>query len=84
MHAGEFQRIVDHPGVVLVDPVVALARLQLPRALARSGDTVKAKSAYKDLVTLWQDADPHIPVLRDAQAEYDCRRRATVLDSGQN
>jgi hypothetical protein len=49
----------------------AMARLQLARALARSGDTVKAKSAYNDLLTeLWKNADPDIPVLRDARAEY--------------
>jgi hypothetical protein len=48
----------------------ALARLQLARALARSGDTVKAKSAYNDLLTLWKNADPEIPVLKEARAEY--------------
>jgi serine/threonine protein kinase/Tfp pilus assembly protein PilF len=69
--AAEFQRILDHRSIVLVDPMDALARLQLARALARSGDTVKAKSAYNDLLTeLWKNADPHIPVLRDARAEY--------------
>jgi tetratricopeptide (TPR) repeat protein len=69
--AAEFQRILDHRSIVLVDPMDALARLQLARALARSGDTVKAKSAYNDLLTeLWKNADPDIPVLRDARAEY--------------
>ena len=48
----------------------AMARLQLARALALSGDTVKAKSAYNDLLTLWKDADPDIPVVREARAEY--------------
>ena len=47
-----------------------MARLQLARALALSGDTVKAKSAYNDLLTLWKDADPEIPVVKEARAEY--------------
>jgi serine/threonine protein kinase len=68
--AAEFQRIVDYPGIVLMDPMGALARLQLARALALSGDTVKATSAYKDLFTLWKNADPELPVLKEARAEY--------------
>jgi hypothetical protein len=69
--AGEFQRILDHRSIVLVDPMDALARLQLARALALSGDTVKAKSAYHELLTqLWKNADPDIPVLKQARAEY--------------
>jgi serine/threonine protein kinase/tetratricopeptide (TPR) repeat protein len=68
--AGEFQRIVDHRSIVLVDPMDGLARLQLARALALSGDPVKAKSAYSDLLTLWKNADPDIPVLKAAQTEY--------------
>ena len=48
----------------------AMARLQLARALALSGDTVKAKNAYSDLLTLWKNADPDLPVLKKAQAEY--------------
>jgi DNA-binding SARP family transcriptional activator len=55
---------------VLVDPVDAMARLQLARALALSGDTVRAKSAYSDLLTLWQDADLRIPIVEQARAEY--------------
>ena len=68
--AAEFQRIVDHRSIVLVDPMDAMARLQLARALALTGDTAKAKSAYSDLLTLWKNADPDIPVLNDARAEY--------------
>jgi len=68
--AAEFQRIVDHRSIVLVDPMDALARLQLARALALSGDAVKAKSAYSDLMTVWKNADPDIPVLKAARAEY--------------
>jgi tetratricopeptide (TPR) repeat protein len=67
--AAEFQRILDHPGVVLMDPMGALARLQLARALVLSGDAVKAKSAYTDLLTLWKDADPRIPIVEQAREE---------------
>ncbi|MCC7009009.1 MAG: protein kinase [Acidobacteria bacterium] len=67
--AAEFQRIIDHPYITLVDPMTALARLQLARALAQSGDTVKAKSAYNDLLTLWKNADADLALLRDARAE---------------
>ncbi|HEY5545708.1 MAG TPA: hypothetical protein VIK50_06600, partial [Gemmatimonadaceae bacterium] len=68
--AAEFQRILDHRSMVLVDPMDAMARLQLARALVLSGDTVKAKSAYNDLLTLWKNADPDIRVLMEAQVEY--------------
>jgi len=68
--AAEFQRIVDHRSIVLVDPIDAFARLQLARALALSGDTVKAKSAYGALFTLWKNADSDIQVLKAARAEY--------------
>ena len=67
---GEFQRILDHRSIVLVDPMEAMARLQLARALALSGDTVKAKRAYDDLFMLWTSADPDVPVLEQARAEY--------------
>ena len=67
---GEFQRILDHRSIVLVHPMGAMARLQLARALVLSGDTVKAKSAYHDLLTLWTNADPELPVLKEARAEY--------------
>jgi serine/threonine protein kinase/tetratricopeptide (TPR) repeat protein len=68
--AGEFQRILDHRSIVRVDPMDAMARLQLARALVLSGDTVKAKGVYDDLLTLWTNADPDIRVLEQAQAEY--------------
>jgi serine/threonine protein kinase/tetratricopeptide (TPR) repeat protein len=68
--AAEFQRIVDHRSMVLVDPMGAMARLQLARALALTGDAAKAKSAYNDLFTLWENADPEIPVVKEARAEY--------------
>jgi hypothetical protein len=67
---GEFRRIVDHRSIVLVDPLDAMARLQLARTLALSADMANAKRAYDDLFTLWKNADPDIPVMREAQAEY--------------
>ncbi|MGE3510557.1 MAG: protein kinase [Vicinamibacterales bacterium] len=67
---GEFQRIVDHRGIVLVDPMDALARRHLARAFALAGDTVRAKAAYADLLALWKDADRGIPALEQARAEY--------------
>jgi DNA-binding winged helix-turn-helix (wHTH) protein/predicted Zn-dependent protease len=68
--AGEFQKILDHRGIVVSDPIGALAHLQLGRAYALSGDKTKAKSAYQDFLTLWKDADPDIPILKQAKAEY--------------
>jgi eukaryotic-like serine/threonine-protein kinase len=66
----EFQKILDHRGMVGADPIGALAHLQVGRAFALSGDQTKAKAAYQDFLTLWKDADPDIPILRQAQAEY--------------
>jgi tetratricopeptide (TPR) repeat protein/predicted Ser/Thr protein kinase len=66
----EFQRILDHRGIVWNSPIGALAYLQIGRAYAMSGDTAKAKSAYSDFLTLWKDADPDIPILIQAKAEY--------------
>jgi eukaryotic-like serine/threonine-protein kinase len=68
--ATEFQKILKHRGIVLADPIGALAHLQLGRAFKMSGDTVTAKAAYEEFLTLWKDADPEIPVLKQAQAEY--------------
>ena len=68
--AAEFEKILDHPGIVVCDPIGALARLQLGRASAMSGDRSKATSAYKDFLALWKYADPDIPILKQAQAEY--------------
>ena len=66
----EFQKILDHRGIVVSDPIGALAHVQLGRAFALSGDQNKAKAAYQDFLTLWKDADPDIPILRQAKAEY--------------
>ena len=66
----EFQRILDHRGMVLNEPIGALAHLQLGRAYAMQGDTAKARAAYQDFFALWKDADPDIPILKQAKAEY--------------
>ena len=68
--AAEFQKILDHRGIVLNEPIGALAHLQLGRAYALQGDTTKARAAYQDFFTLWKDADPDIPILKEAKAEY--------------
>jgi hypothetical protein len=68
--ATEFQKILDHRGVVVNAPIGAMAHLQLGRAYATHGDTAKAKAAYQDFLTLWKDADPDIPVLIAAKSEY--------------
>jgi len=68
--AAEFQKILDHPGVVLEDPMGALARLQLARAWTMAGDVGKAKAMYDELFRLWVGADPAIPVVSEARAEY--------------
>jgi eukaryotic-like serine/threonine-protein kinase len=68
--AREFQRILDHSGIMVGDPVGVLAHLQLGRAFAIQGDADKAKAAYREFLTLWKDADPDIPVLKQAKAEY--------------
>jgi eukaryotic-like serine/threonine-protein kinase len=68
--AAEFQRILENRGVVQNNPQGALAHLGLARAYAMQGDTAKAKTAYQDFLTLWKDADPDIPILKQAQTEY--------------
>jgi hypothetical protein len=68
--AVEFRKFVDHYGLVLNFPWGALARLELGRAYALSGDKSKARAAYQDFLTLWKDADPDVPILKEAKAEY--------------
>ena len=66
----EFQKILAHRGIVGADPIGALVHLQLGRTFVLSGETIKAKAAYQDFLTLWKDADADVPVLRQAKAEY--------------
>jgi tetratricopeptide (TPR) repeat protein len=68
--AVEFQKILQHRGIVVCDPIGGLVHLQLGRAYALAGDRVKAKSAYEDFLNLWKDADPDIPIYKQAKAEY--------------
>jgi len=68
--AAEFQKFIDHRGLVVNFPWGALARLRLARAYAMQGDTAKARAAYQDFLTIWRDADPDIPILKEAKAEY--------------
>jgi eukaryotic-like serine/threonine-protein kinase len=69
--AAEFQKFLDHRGITINFPLGALAHLGLARAYSLSGDTAKAKAAYQDFLTLWKDADPDIPILKQAKAEYE-------------
>jgi len=68
--AAEFQKILDHPGLVQNEPIGPLAHLGIGRANALAGDTGKARSAYQEFLSLWKDADPDIPILKQARAEY--------------
>src|SRR3984893_4175451 len=68
--AAEFQKILDHRGIVGADPIGVLAHLQLGRTFVLSGDTIKAKAAYLDFLAIWKDADSDIPILGQAKAEY--------------
>jgi serine/threonine protein kinase len=68
--AGEFQKILDHAGVVVNEPIGALAHLGLGRAYTLSGDTARARAEYKEFLAVWKDADPDIPILKKAKAEY--------------
>ncbi len=66
----EFQKILDHRGIVLNSPIGALAHLGVARSYVLVGDSSKAGAAYQDFLTLWKDADPDIPILKQAKAEY--------------
>jgi len=68
--AAEFQKILDHRGLVGADPIGALAHLQLGRVFALSGDKTKAKTAYEAFLALWKDADADVPILKSAKAEF--------------
>ena len=66
----EFQKIVDHRGIAPTVPEHSLAHLFLGRAYVMTGDTAKARAAYQDFFALWKDADPEVPILKEAKAEY--------------
>jgi len=73
--AAEFQKLIDHYGSVAISPWGALARLGVARAYALEAESdpaarEKARTAYQNFLTLWKDADPDIPIYKQAQAEY--------------
>jgi hypothetical protein len=68
--AAEFEKVIAHRGLVLNEPIGALAQLELGRAYLLSGDTAKSRAAYRNFLALWKNADPDIPVLKQAKAEY--------------
>jgi tetratricopeptide (TPR) repeat protein len=69
--AAEFQKIIDHRGIDPPTPEHSLAKLGLGRAYVIAGDTAKARAAYQDFFALWKDADPDVPLLKEAKAEYE-------------
>lgn len=72
--APEFQKIIDHRGIVLNAPIGALAHLQIGRAFVMQGDLAKAQTAYQEFLNLWKTADSDIPVLKQAKIEYTALR----------
>jgi eukaryotic-like serine/threonine-protein kinase len=68
--AAEFQRIIDHRGIAITSPLYPLADVQLARAHAHAGELAKARAAYESFLKLWEHADPDIPILTAARAEY--------------
>ncbi len=68
--AVQFRKMLDHPGLLANSVNGPLARLQLGRALVMAGDKEAARKSYQDFLTLWKDADPDIPIYKQAKAEY--------------
>jgi predicted Zn-dependent protease len=67
----QFQKILDHRGIDPTSPYLPLSKVGLGRAYALQGDTAKAKAAYQDFFATWKDADPDVPILKTAKAEYE-------------
>jgi predicted Zn-dependent protease len=67
---GEFQEILEHPGMSLSEPIAVLAHLGIARACAAEGNKDRARSAYQEFLSTWREADAAIPVLKQAKAEY--------------
>jgi eukaryotic-like serine/threonine-protein kinase len=76
--AAEFQKLLDHPGLLGRTVTGALGRLQLARAQQMAGDTTAALGSYEEFLTLWQDADPDIPIYQAAQAEYARLKKGVI------
>ena len=81
--AVEFQKIIDHRGILFAAPIGASAQLQLGRALVLSGDKDRAKAASQEFLALWKDADRGISILKQAKLEYARLRGASWLESGE-
>ena len=75
--AAEFQKLIDHPGLVGRGPLAALPRLQMGRAMRLAGDDAAARRWYEDFLALWKDADPDIPIFQSAKAEYAALRKGS-------
>ena len=82
--AAEFQKILDHPGLVVSDPVGAMARLQVGRAWSMAGDLTSARAAYDAFLTLWSGADPDLELLRTVRGEYTPACSVEVTDPRQD
>jgi len=76
--AGEFEKLLDHRTLTTF-VTASLAKLRLGRAYAMSHKTSNAKNAYQEFLTLWKDADPNLPVLRDAKSEYANLKRSSQM-----
>jgi hypothetical protein len=68
--AAEFQKLLDHRGIMVADPAGALARLEIGRAWVVAGENAKAKAAYQGFLMLWKDADSDISILKQANTEF--------------
>jgi hypothetical protein len=68
--AAQFQKIIDHRGILANFPLGALAHVGLARAYDRQVDIAQARAAYHDFLTLWKDADPNIPIFRPVKIEF--------------
>ena len=73
--SAEFQKLLDHPGLIRMDVIGALSHLQMARAQKLAGDRAAAEKSYADFLDLWKDADPDIPVYKQAKAEYALLKR---------
>ena len=68
--AAEFQKLLDHRQIGFTSAICSIAHLQLGRARVLAGDNAGARTAYQDFFALWKDADPDVPILKEAKAEY--------------
>jgi eukaryotic-like serine/threonine-protein kinase len=66
----QFQKIINHPGLIINFPLASLAKLQFARANAQSGNILAARKAYEGFFEVWKNADPNIPILKQAKLEY--------------